>query len=46
MMADDGLYPTRIFALAAWTITIIVSMAIPNESIREKFVRKFIVYPP
>ena len=46
MIADRGLYQTRIFALAAWTITIIVSTAIPNERISEKLVKKFIVYPP
>jgi hypothetical protein len=31
--------------LAASTITITVSIAIPNDMIREKFVKKFIVYP-
>ncbi len=46
MIADDGLYPTRILELAPCTITIIVSIAIPNERMSEKFVRKFIVYPP
>lgn len=40
-----GSYPTRIFAEAAWTITIMVSTAIPKERIREKFVRKFREYP-
>lgn len=46
MIADSGSYHTRIFALAACTITMIVSTAIPNDRISEKFVRKFIVYPP
>ena len=45
MIADSGSYHTRILALAACTITTIVSTAIPNERISEKFVRKFIVYP-
>lgn len=45
MIADSGSYHTRIFALAACTITMIVSTAIPKERMSEKFVRKFIVYP-
>ena len=46
MIADSGLYHTRIFALAACTITIMVSTAIPNERMSEKLVRKFMVYHP
>lgn len=40
IIADLGSCPTRIFALAACTITMIVSTAIPNERMKEKFVRK------
>jgi hypothetical protein len=43
MIAVRGSYPIRIFALAACTITMIVSTAIPNESISEKLVRKLSV---
>ncbi len=45
MMALRGSYPILILALAACTITIIVSTAIPNESMREKLVKKFRLYP-
>lgn len=43
--AVRGSYQMRSFVLAACTITMIVSIAIPNERMREKFVRKFIEYP-
>ena len=46
MIADFGSYQTLSFALAHCTITMIVSTAIPKESMREKLVKKFIVYPP
>jgi len=45
MIAERGEYPIRSFALAAWTMTMIVSTAIQNERINEKFVRKFREYP-
>lgn len=45
MIAVRGLYPIRNLALAHWTITMIVSTAIPNDRISEKLVRKFRVNP-
>ena len=41
IIAERGLYPILTFALAAWTITMIVSTAIPKDRMSEKFVRKF-----
>ncbi len=46
IIALSGSYQILIFALAACTITIIVSTAIQKERIREKFVKKFSVKPP
>lgn len=43
MIAVRGSYPIRALALAACTITMMVSTAIPNERIREKLVRKLSV---
>lgn len=45
IIAVRGSYQILIFALAACTITIIVSTAIPKERISEKFVRKLRVNP-
>ncbi len=45
IMALRGSYPILTLALAACTITMIVSTAIPNDKIREKFVKKFKLYP-
>jgi hypothetical protein len=46
IIAVRGLYHARIFASDACTRTMIVSTVVPNERIRAKFVKKFIVYPP